>query len=149
MYSMRPTTTLTECGLMCTRVSTTRHLSVHLLGLTTLTNCVFLTQLLTSTSWTQRLISHRTQQQTTRKENSMSFETHDTSAEAVERLAGGLMLDGEYGIARTLRSLASRLAVAKEALIEAKSEMRDWGPDHPAMREIDEALDTLDTDQPA
>src|SRR6056297_872326 len=81
MYSMRPTTTLTECGLMCTRVSTTRHLSVHLLGLTTLTNCVFLTQLLTSTSWTQRLISHRTQQQTTRKENSMSFETHDTSAE--------------------------------------------------------------------
>ena len=40
----------------------------------------------------------------------MSFETHDTSAEAVERLAGGLMLYGEYGIARTLRSLAARLA---------------------------------------
>src|SRR6056297_2044753 len=85
MYSMRPTTTLTECGLMCIRVSTTRHLSVHLLGLTTLTNCVFLTQLLTSTSWTQRLTSHRIQQPTTRKENSMSFETHDTSAKPVVR----------------------------------------------------------------
>lgn len=27
-----------------------------------------------------------------------------------------------------------------EALLEAKAEMRDWGPDHPAMRQIDAAI---------
>jgi hypothetical protein len=40
-----------------------------------------------------------------------------------------------------IEDLEAKLAKAVEALEEAKSEMRDWGPDHPAMKMIDAALE--------
>lgn len=37
--------------------------------------------------------------------------------------------------------LLGRIEGLEAALLEAKSEMRDWGPDHPAMKMIDAALE--------